>query len=153
MVHLDQLRHVPGSNWQPRSDEDFATLHDAAIAEPAWIMDGSYSALMPQRILRATAIIVLDENLFIRTLRYLKRSLSVTPRKGGLGQRHERITFEMLSWIWKTRNKSNQTRQFVLETGRPHIFCRDSKQLRTLYRAWHLHPPTNKKKAAQRPPF
>ena len=40
-IHLDQLRHMPGTDWEQRPDPEFAALHDAAVAEPAWIMDGS----------------------------------------------------------------------------------------------------------------
>ena len=51
-VHLDQLRHIPNTNWQERPDADFAQLHNAAIQKDSWVMDGNYSSLMPQRVER-----------------------------------------------------------------------------------------------------
>lgn len=30
-VHLDQLHHLPDTDWQPRPEPEFAALHDAAI--------------------------------------------------------------------------------------------------------------------------
>eukprot|EP00873_Tetraselmis_striata_P030628 jgi/Tetstr1/450892/TSEL_037928.t1 len=137
-VHLDQLRHMPHTDWKQRPDAEFAALHDAAVAEPAWIMDGSYSALMPQRLARATGIIVLDESLAARTLRYLRRSLSRQRRAGGLEGCRDSVKWDMLAWLWKTRNKAEGTRQSAMRTGLPHVFCRNTTELKALYAAWHL---------------
>jgi hypothetical protein len=32
-VHLDQLHHLPDTNWQPRPEAEFAALHDAILEE------------------------------------------------------------------------------------------------------------------------
>lgn len=48
VVHLDVLYHLPGTNWLPRPPGDFATLHEAAIAAPEWVLDGNYSANFPR---------------------------------------------------------------------------------------------------------
>lgn len=137
-VHLDQLRHLPGTDWKQRPDAEFAALHDAAIAEPAWIMDGSYSILMPQRLTRTTGIVVLDERLVVRALRYLRRSLPTGRRAGGLEGNRDSVKWEMLAWLWKTRNKAEQTRRRVMKIGAPHVFCHNTKQLKALYAAWDL---------------
>jgi adenylate kinase family enzyme len=60
VVHLDRLRHEPGLHWQQRPDNVFADLHDEAIEADAWIIDGNYSQLLPQRLERATGLILLD---------------------------------------------------------------------------------------------
>lgn len=137
-IHLDQLRHLPHTDWEQRPDADFAALHDAAIAESAWVMDGSYSTLMPRRLARTTGIVVLDETLLIRTARYFKRSLIEKHRAGGLGDAHERVTLEMLAWLWKTRHKAEGTRQRVRASGLPHVFCHNGRELAELYRQWGL---------------
>ncbi|WP_198137576.1 hypothetical protein [Terriglobus sp. TAA 43] len=59
-VHLDQLHHLPHTNWVPRPASEFLALHDEAIAGERWVIDGNYSIHFPQRFLRATGIIVLD---------------------------------------------------------------------------------------------
>lgn len=46
-IHLDQFRHLPGTDWQVRPDMEFHALHDEAIQQPGWIMDGNYSVLIP----------------------------------------------------------------------------------------------------------
>lgn len=137
-IHLDQLRHLPGTDWQERPDAEFAALHDAAIKQPAWVMDGSYRTLMPQRLARTTGIIVLDDTLAVRTLRYLRRCLSRRRRAGGLEGGRDSIKFEMLSWLWKTRDKAEGTRQRVRALGLPHVSCRDRRELGALYEAWGL---------------
>ena len=137
-IHLDQLRHLPNTDWKQRPDAEFAALHDAAIAEPAWVMDGSYSALMPQRLARTTGIIVLDDTLALRTLRYLRRCLSGTPRAGGLEGGRDSVKWEMLAWLWKTRDKAEGTRERVRTSGLPHVFCNNRRELGALYEAWEL---------------
>ena len=42
-IHLDLYRHLPDTNWVQRPDDEFAALHDAAIDQPDWIMDGSWT--------------------------------------------------------------------------------------------------------------
>ena len=138
-IHLDQLRHLPHTDWEQRPDSEFAALHDAAISQPAWIMDGSYSILMPKRLQRTTGIIVLDDTLLIRTLRYVRRSLSRRRRPGGLAGGHDSLKLEMIAWLWKTRNKAGGTRERVLSLGIPHVFCHDRHELAALYSAWNLH--------------
>ena len=38
VIHLDKLWWKPG--WETVSCDEFDVLHQAAMAEPAWIMDG-----------------------------------------------------------------------------------------------------------------
>ncbi len=59
-VHLDQLHHRPGTDWEPRPEAEFLAVHDATITGPRWVMDGNYSKCMPQRFDRATGVILLD---------------------------------------------------------------------------------------------
>lgn len=47
VVHLDQLHHVPSSDWQPRPANEFLALHDEAINREQWVMEGNYSSCMP----------------------------------------------------------------------------------------------------------
>ncbi|WP_315858497.1 hypothetical protein [Rhizobium leguminosarum] len=77
-VHLDQLHHLPGTHWQSRPEAEFAALHDAAIHKERWIIEGSYSRLMPQRLARATGVIVITSNHWLRFFRYLKRTLATS---------------------------------------------------------------------------
>ena len=82
-VHLDQLRHLPHTNWQERSDEEFAQLHDQAIKKDSWVIEGNYSTLLPHRLDRATGLILLNGNLWLRYFRYVKRTLKNTETRAG----------------------------------------------------------------------
>jgi adenylate kinase family enzyme len=137
-VHLDQYRHLPDTLYVPRPDAEFQTLHDAAIAWPGWVMDGSYSAVMPQRIARATAIIVLDESLLVRTRRYIWRTLFQRDRAGALEGNKDRLTLAMFAWLWKTRNNSTATRTKATATGLPTVFAFNAAETDALYAAWGL---------------
>lgn len=66
LVHLDQLQHLPNTDWVPRPEEDFVALHDQAIQNERWIMDGNYSRLMPKRFERATGVMLLTSNHWVR---------------------------------------------------------------------------------------
>src|SRR5690242_15505778 len=72
-VHLDQLFHMPNTDWQQRPRDEFIALHDAAIAGERWVMEGNYSICMPQRFRRATGLILLDVSTPASLLRYFRR--------------------------------------------------------------------------------
>ena len=99
-VHLDQLRHQPNTNWLERSDAEFAALHDEAILGEAWVIDGSYSKVMPQRLARATGIIVLTDSLATRYPRYFTRTLFQKTRAGGLGGIHIHCSQSIIAAMW-----------------------------------------------------
>lgn len=137
-VHLDQFRHLPNSDWQERPMAEFQALHDAAIATPAWAMDGSYSVLMPQRLARATGIIVLDDHFLRRLGRYLRRSTVQTNRVGGLEGNRDSIKWGMIHWIWSTRDAGEKARQRAASSGLPNLARHSVAEVRELYTAWDL---------------
>lgn len=141
VVHLDRLRHLPHTNWVEHSDAEFQRLHDEAVATDAWIMDGSYSKLMPLRLSRVTGMIVLDDSLAVRLKRYVWRSIWQKRRSGGLEGNQDSVSLQMLLWLWNTRNKAEATRDLALRTGVPHVFCHGRLELDALYRAWGLTLP------------
>ncbi|MEL7012955.1 MAG: AAA family ATPase [Pseudomonadota bacterium] len=140
-VHLDQLRHVPHTNWQERSDSEFATLHDAAIARESWVMDGNYSSLLPKRADRATGLILLSSNVWLRYLRYVKRTLrNSQDRAGHLEGGEDHLSLKMTYWIFITRRSSERYARLLQETDKPSVHCQTAKELRSLYESWNLAP-------------
>ncbi len=138
-VHLDRFSHEEHGNWVPRSQEAFTALHDAAVEDDAWAMDGNYSRLMPQRYARATGIIVIDDRLLRRYLRYFNRSLFKKQRVGGLESGRDSVKWEMVRWIWKTRHQGKYE-QMGYDTGLPMVVCRNHAELQQLYATWRLEP-------------
>lgn len=137
-IHLDQFRHLPNTDWQVRPDAEFHALHDAAILEDSWIMEGNYSILMPQRFARATGIIVIDDHSIRRFGRYLRRTLFEKERAGNLPGNRDSLKWEMVGWIWKTRRGAGRYRNFAEATGLPLVFCHSLSEVRALGRSWNL---------------
>ena len=100
VVHLDQLFHLPGTDWQPRPFDAFVTLHDAAIAGDRWVMDGNYSRTYSQRFARATGLILIDVGMGRSLWRYLRRTMFEGDRRvGGLPGNRDSIKHDMLRHI------------------------------------------------------
>jgi adenylate kinase family enzyme len=138
-VHLDQLHHLPNTNWVPRPEEDFARLHDDAILGDAWVMDGNYSRLMPQRLERATGIILLGDNRYANLRRYVVRTLFQRDRVGNLEGNEDSLKWFMVRWIMFTSQKSvRRYRQFLPTMNRPYLELHSMLELKRLYAAWNL---------------
>lgn len=149
-VHLDQLRHIPNTNWEERSDTEFARLHDAAIAQDSWVMDGNYSRLLPKRVDRATGLILLSSNVWLRYLRYVKRTLRNNQNRAGhLEGGEDHLSLKMTRWIIKTRRSSERYARLLEETDKPSIHCQSAKELRALYESWDLSLPRSQGRGAE----
>lgn len=138
--HVDLFRHLPDTDWVQRTDEEFAALHDAAILKDRWVMDGNYSELMPQRMARATGIIMLGDSRWGNFARYLRRTLfEKRQRPGSLAGDKDSIKWEMIRWILIVQpplRERNLAR--VREAGLPLVELGSMRQLRRLYAAWGL---------------
>ncbi len=138
-VHLDQLYHVPDSNWVPRPREEFVALHNEAIKADSWVMDGNYSGLFPGRLARATGIIVIRSNRFTGFVRYLNRTLLQRERAGSLSGNRDSLKWQMVHWILiAAPPKQKAMRAAFPSTGLPYIEVRAMAQLNRLYAEWGL---------------
>jgi adenylate kinase family enzyme len=139
VVHLDILRHVPGSQWVERDPDDFGRLHDGAIDGERWVMEGNYSRWLPQRLERATGLIVLDVSTPLSLARYLRRTLFERARHGGLDGVTDRLNMEMIRWIVGGGRRSRAGyRDRVHTAGLPAILIPNRSALRRFYRSAQL---------------
>lgn len=139
VVHLDQLHHVPHSDWQPRPAEEFLALHDEAIKAERWVMEGNYSSCMPQRFQRATGIILLDVSTPTSLFRYLRRTLVERSRVGALEGGRDSLKWSMLYYItvvtpWNRRRYADIYRQISL----PKRCLSSRREISDCYEAWGL---------------
>lgn len=139
VVHLDQLHHLPHSDWQPRPQEEFLALHDEAIQAPRWVMEGNYSACMPQRLQRATGVILLDVSTPISLFRYMRRTLVEGRRVGGLEGGRDSLKWSMIHYIalvtpWNRRRYADIYRQISLPKRR----LASLRAIRECYEEWGL---------------
>lgn len=99
VIHLDQLYHLPNTDWQVRPTDEFIALHNAAIAGDQWVMEGNYSICMGQRFERATGLILLDVSTLTSLRRYLNRILFEVSRYGGLEGSQDSLKWAMFHHI------------------------------------------------------
>lgn len=76
-----------------------ALLHDEAIRQEQWVMDGNYTRTLPQRLSRATGVILLDISTTTSLWRYLRRTWFEPDRKGALGGGKDSVKWQMLHHI------------------------------------------------------
>jgi adenylate kinase family enzyme len=133
-IHLDVLHHLPGTDWEPRPFADFQRLHDAAIETPRWVMDGNYSRLLPQRLERATGLILLDISTPLSLLRYMRRCLVRRGRIGSLEGGKDSVKWQMLKHIAITTPR-NRKRYAELERAvkLPKIYLSSARQIEACY--------------------
>ncbi|WP_370675320.1 AAA family ATPase [Pleomorphomonas sp. PLEO] len=138
-VHLDQLYHLPGTDWVPRSNDEFVALHDDAITGDRWVMDGNYSICMPQRFERATGLILLDVSTTVSLWRYFWRTLFQSGRQGGLDGGRDSLKWEMVRHITVTTpNNRRRYAEMFKALALPKIHLSSADAIRRCYVDWGL---------------
>jgi len=139
VVHLDLLHHLPNTDWVRRSPEEFQRLHDEAVLGDGWVMDGNYSRLFPQRLARATGIILLGDSRWANLRRYVRRTLFQRNRPGALPGGNDTLKWAMIRWILVVGPRNiARYRAMLPEAGRPFVEIRSMRELKQLYFAWEL---------------
>jgi adenylate kinase family enzyme len=139
VVHLDRFRHLPDTDWQQRSDVEFRQLHDAAILGDAWIIDGNYSSLMPQRFARATGIILLHDSRWANLRRYLWRTVMQRHRAGNLEGGRDSLKWTMVHWIIVVSpGNVARYRAMLPKTGLPLLEIGSMRELKRVHAGWDL---------------
>ena len=134
-VHLDQLYHRPGTDWVARPAGEFAALHDAAVAEACWVMEGNYSRLLPQRLARATGLILLDVPTGVSLYRYVRRCWFDRDRQGALEGARDSVRWAMLRYIAvETRVNRGRYREMFGEAGVAKVWLGSPGAVRGFYR-------------------
>lgn len=141
-IHLDLFRHLPNTDWVQRPDAEFYRLHNEAILGDAWVMEGNYSVLMPQRLKRATGIILLGDNRWASLWRYFRRTLTERDRAGNLDGAKDSIKWEMIHWIVVASPKNlRRYRTDLPASGLPFVEFLSMAELKRVYSEWALARP------------
>ncbi|WP_158811268.1 AAA family ATPase [Beijerinckia sp. L45] len=140
VVHLDQLYHVPNSDWQPRAAEEFLALHDQAIRSSAWIMEGNYSLCLPQRLKHATGFILLDVPGTTSLYRYIWRSWFQRSRHGALEGGRDSVKWDIIRHIAITTRRNRRQYSAIFEqVGLPKVRLLTTREIVNFYRCEGLH--------------
>ena len=134
-IYLDQLYHLPHTNWVPRPADEFAALHDAAINGPRWVIEGNYSRLLPQRLERATGFILLDVPTAVSLYRYVRRCWSKRDRAGALNGGLDSVKWGVIQHILGAgRTNRSRYQQMFEEISLPKVRLPSIKALAEFYR-------------------
>ena len=134
VVHLDQLHHLPNTDWIPRPADEFAALHDAAIIGELWVIEGNYARLLPQRLARATGFILLDVPTSTSLYRYLRRCWFERDRRGALEGGRDSVTWDMIRHICvATRANRRRYRDMIDGISLPKVQIHSTKALAAFY--------------------
>ena len=139
-VHLDQLHHLPQTDWKLRPSHEFVALHDEAIANDRWVMDGNYSKLFPKRFERATGVILMDISTGASLFRYVRRTLFDGRRFGALDGGQDSVKLAMLHHIGVvTPENRKRYAEIYRHLLLPKIYLRSIRTINECYRMWELN--------------
>ena len=138
-VHLDQLYHLPNTNWQPRDINEFLRLHAKAIGKDRWVMEGNYTRCITQRLERATGFILLDLSTAASLMRYIKRCYSTNGRVGALEGGQDKVNWGMIKHITLvTPANRKRYRKMYDQINLPKLLLINPMAVREGYRQWRL---------------
>ncbi len=143
VVHLDQLRHQPNTDWVRRPTDEFAALHNAAITGETWIIEGNYSDFVQARLERATGVILINTNRWIRLAQYLNRTLiTKSGRAGHLDGAQDSLKWEMVDWVlFRSPARTRRAAQSLDQIQQPFVYAATARGVNRLYDAWSLQRP------------
>src|SRR5262249_31329751 len=117
---LDKLLWKPGCQLTPPEQEPNELRE--VLDRPRWILDGNYTASLPQRLQVADTVVVIDFHRLRCMAGALKRLLKFRCRTRpdmGAGC-PERLDFAFLKWIWDYPNKERKTLLSHVRNFGPH---------------------------------
>ena len=135
LFHLDKEFWQPGWVMPPR--EQRATMQQAMISGPEWIIDGNYGHLMAPRFAAADLVIFLDINRVTCVLSALRRAGTKRDDLPDFLQEpalFSRDTWQFIKWIWDYP-KNGRPNVLALHSAHPEV---DFWRIRTRRAAQHL---------------
>ena len=133
-IHLDQLYHLPHTDWVPRPADEFIALHDTAIMGSSWVIDGNYSRLLPKRLQRATGFVLLDVSTLVSLYRYIHRCWFKRDRRGALEGGRDSVKWDMIQHITvATRANRNRYEQMFGNIRLPKVQLNSTSALAEFY--------------------
>jgi adenylate kinase family enzyme len=138
-IHLDQLHHLPSTDWKPRPEADFLAMHDEVIAGNQWVIDGNYSKCFPQRFQRATGVILLDISTVASLFRYVRRTVIGGARAGALEGGQDSLKMGMIHHLAVVTPRSrNRYADVYRQLDVPKVYLSSIRAIDACYRDWAL---------------
>lgn len=141
VCYLDQLAHVPYTNWKLRDKSLFSMDHQHFLQQNTeWIIEGNYSALMPERFSNATSIIWLDFNRFGSLYRYIRRTIRNSAlRPGNLAGTNQQFSVQLMGHILFKAPQNRKKYDLLIKESKATLVHIDSfSKLKNYYEKWEL---------------
>jgi adenylate kinase family enzyme len=117
--HMDMIHWKPG--WVERDRAGKQAMARRVEESESWIFEGGLSATMPNRLVRADTVILLDVpfvvrvwRVFVRTIRDYGQTRPDLPENCP-----ERFDREFWGFIWRTRVTARQRNRSLIRTAAP----------------------------------
>lgn len=139
--HLDQIAHIPNSNFKRRPDAEFISDHEKIMENEEWVVDGNYSITMNERLKRAKLVIWLDYNPLYSVYNFIMRCFKpVENRKGHLEGAKDNFNIDLIKHTLFTYPKNKAKYQMFLKYHHhlPVIYIHSMKELNEYYKHWEL---------------
>jgi len=98
VIHMDPFYWAPG--WVLRSHNEIEALVRSAVSKEAWIIEGNNSSTFHLRSDRADLIILIDVPRLVCLWRVVLRSFLGKPRPDLPPGCPDRITWQLVKWVW-----------------------------------------------------
>lgn len=132
VIHLDKLFWTPG--WVSVSKGEFDRMHEEAISQEKWILDGNFNRTISDRLRRCDTVIYLNFSRVACLMGVLKRVLTTygTVRPDMGEGCPERIDLDFLKWVWNfNKNKrENYYRQLKEAKGVQTIILKNRREVK-----------------------
>ena len=105
LIHLDAIYWKPG--WVKTPKEEWARTVDALLARDRWVMDGNYAGTQDRRLAACDTVVFLDLPRTVCLWRAVKRRIAYhrRSRPDMTPGCTERLTWELVRWIWEYPRK------------------------------------------------
>lgn len=135
VCHIDSLHHL--ENWKIRDGEERDKLILEKVAQPQWIMDGTYHSTLPQRLKSADVVIYLDYSSVAQVKGAIGRFLKHPGQeKREIPGCREELTWDFLCWVWNWRKyKRNEIIEYLEEIDKSKVMIfKNRRQLNKWYK-------------------
>jgi adenylate kinase family enzyme len=105
LVHLDAVYWSPG--WVKTPKDEWGRTVDGLLARDAWIIDGNYAGTMDRRLAACDTVVFLNLPRTVCLWRAVKRRIVYRRRSRPdmTAGCNERLTWELVRWIWEYPKK------------------------------------------------
>ena len=115
ILHIDGVHYL--KNWEIREKEERDNIILEKVSQNEWVIDGTYTSTLKERIQKSELIIYLDYSRLAQCKGIMQRYLKkLGKEKSEIPGCKEQMSWEFLKWAWNWRkNKRNHILNLLKE--------------------------------------